>query len=65
MTVYCEHYDCRCDAAEELAFMSDALHRPDLLAKAVEVFFRVVRCRHVPRKGPIPMPFAAEERRDG
>ena len=55
---YCEHHDCRCHAAEELAFMSDMLHRPDLLAKAVEVFSRTVRCRHVPRKGPIPVPLA-------
>lgn len=61
MTIYCStHHDCRCHAAEELAFMAERLHRVDLLAKAVEIHSKVVRCRHVPRKGPIPAPFAGD-----
>lgn len=52
MKLYCMHHECRCHTAEELAFMAKRLHRPDLLAKAVDVHSQEVRCRHVPRKGP-------------
>jgi hypothetical protein len=40
-----------------LAFMAERLGRTDLLARAIEVHSQTVRCRHVPRRGPIFAPF--------
>jgi hypothetical protein len=48
---YCEHYECRCEVASELAWMAEVMNRPELLVKAVQVHSDEVRCRHVPRRG--------------
>ena len=56
MPIYCEHHDCRCDTAAELAWMAESLNRSDLLAKAMMVHAQRVRCRHVPRRGPVLAP---------
>ncbi len=61
---YCTHYDCRCEAAEDLAWMADVLNRPDLLRLAVEIHSCKVRCCHVPRRsatGSATPPFAEKE----
>jgi hypothetical protein len=54
---YCEHANCRLDTAVELSFMGTTLYRPDLLTLAGQVHSSTVRCRLLPRKGPIHAPF--------
>jgi len=51
---YCTHADCRAHAADELRFIAQSLHRPELIVTAAIVAKTAapVRCRHVPRKGP-------------
>lgn len=53
---YCQHATCREDTARELAFMGATLWRQDLSALATQAHQSTVRCRHVPRKGPISAP---------
>lgn len=49
MTIYCTHYECRCERAEELALMSERTGRNDLLHTALTVFDLEVPCRHQPK----------------
>jgi hypothetical protein len=53
---YCQHANCRLDTAVELAYMGSLLLRKDLLILAGQVNESTVRCRLVPRKGPIHAP---------
>ena len=53
---YCTHATCRDDTAAELLWMGKRLWRRDLIAMAGEAYRATVRCRHVPRKGPIHAP---------
>jgi hypothetical protein len=54
---YCRHATCRTDAATELYWMGMRLDRADLMKAARDALHATVRCRHVPRKGPIRAPF--------
>jgi hypothetical protein len=49
--VYCAHYDCQCEAAAELTWMSERLHRTDLLLEAAGIFRTKpqVKCRRTSR----------------
>lgn len=53
---YCRHALCRAHAAEELKFMGRSLFRPDLFKLASETRRATVRCRLLPRKGPLHAP---------
>jgi hypothetical protein len=55
--MYCQHEDCRAHAVEELFYMARRLMRPDLAELAVKALHGEVRCRRVPRRGPVPIPF--------
>jgi hypothetical protein len=60
MRLYCTHEECRAHAAEELLRMVDALpHRAAALRQAVAGVWLgglSVRCRRVPRPGPVAAP---------
>lgn len=64
MPTYCQHANCRLDTAAELAYMGLFFKRDDLLRLAAESARSTVRCRLVPRKGPVhaPFPTRSEER---
>ena len=53
---YCQHSTCREETARELAFMGARLYRNDLRVLAAQAHASTVRCRHVPRKGPVHAP---------
>lgn len=55
---YCQHVNCRLDTASDLAFMAVRLLREDLMQMAGQVHSSTVRCRLLPRKGPVfaPLP---------
>jgi len=57
---YCQHANCRLDTAVELAYMGSRLLRKDLLILAGEVHLSSVRCRLVPRKGPVHAPLPSK-----
>jgi hypothetical protein len=56
--LYCRHADCRAHAAEELMFIAARIRRPELIPTARMLIRKAprVRCRHVPRRGPINVP---------
>lgn len=54
---YCNHASCQAHAAEELLHAGRTLYRPELFEHAREAMHATVRCRMVPRKGPIRAPF--------
>lgn len=67
MTTYCTHADCRAHTAEELLYLAERLHRPEQRRQALAAHARVmssaaieVRCRRVPRRGPVATPFFKE-----
>lgn len=55
---YCQHAICRAHTAEELLWMGARLFRRDLLVLAGEADTSTVRCRLLPRKGPIHAPLS-------
>lgn len=59
---YCQHAICRAHTAEELLYMARRLLRPGLLPLAREAMKATVRCRLLPRKGPIHAPFSGSGR---
>ena len=50
-TTKCEHYDCRCARAAELAEMADRTGDASLLAQATEVHSQEVECRRAKDEG--------------
>ena len=66
---YCIHADCAAHAVEELQHMAKLLPYREDVKRALGTMEKrllsaalrddgTVRCRHVPRKGPIQVPFA-------
>lgn len=66
MTLYCRHDDCKCHALEELMFLGLRIGMKRQACAAAVRMMRasgrrlMVRCRHVPRPGPVPAPFPGE-----
>ncbi len=62
MDKYCKHRDCQEHTAAELYYMAETLRRPKLFHQAMETFYSEVRCRKVPRKGPVNAPLPKARR---
>jgi hypothetical protein len=62
MKLYCTHESCRAHAVEELFHAMRALpyRREEFETKAQQIWVCSVPCRHVPRRGPVAVPFAPE-----
>lgn len=53
---YCQHGICRTDTLEELVALGLATRRRDVLDAANHTMQATVRCRLLPRKGPVRAP---------
>jgi hypothetical protein len=59
---YCEHNDCRVDTLADLAHMLKTMPwRDDIKEAMAAIPESKVRCRHVPRKGPVDVPLPGAE----